>query len=311
MSYQVQALNRFPELFDAGIMVFDEPMKLHTSFKIGGNADVFCYPESFYQVAILIEYALLNEIPYLIIGKGSNLLVSDHGYRGMVISTERLTKIKRYGTFIYAEAGVNLKELCDFALSSGLSGLEFACGIPGSLGGAVFMNAGAYEGEISQILKFSLCLKPIPTREAFPLPSLTLSKAEHDFSYRNSVLQRARLIHLSSVFELKPDVPSVISSRMENFNQMRLAKQPLDLPSAGSVFKRPLGHFTGKLIDECGLRGMQMGGAMISDKHCGFIVNNGNATAAEVLSLIDFVQKTVRDKFGVELETEIRLIGER
>ncbi len=304
-------LNRFPELYDAGLIVFDEPMKAHTSFQIGGYADVFCFPNSFYQLAVIIDFAARNQIPYIVIGNGSNLLVGDGGIRGIVITTEHLRFVMRYGTYLYAESGYSLKDLCDFAMAQGLSGLEFACGIPGSTGGAVYMNAGAYEGEMSQVISQSICLSPELTNQAFPLAIQKLSNADHKFAYRQSYLQTANLIHLASVFELKPSSSEKIQEKMDIFSAQRSSKQPLDYPSAGSVFKRPPGFYTGKLIDDCGLRGYRIGGAMISDKHCGFIINTGNATAGDVIQLIDHVKNTVRSNFGVELNMEIRIIGER
>ncbi|PKN79846.1 MAG: UDP-N-acetylenolpyruvoylglucosamine reductase [Candidatus Cloacimonetes bacterium HGW-Cloacimonetes-1] len=304
-------LNRFPELYETGIIRFDESMRLHTSFRIGGPADIFCTPHSVYVMAELLKFAVSSQIPYLVIGKGSNLLIGDKGFRGMVISTLMLNKIVRFGTSIYAECGATLKDLCDLAQVSGLSGLEFASGIPGSVGGAVFMNAGAYNGEIKDALSKSMCLTRENSASAFPLQFVPLSNLDHLFAYRSSILSRDHLIHLYSVFELKPVPPEDIKAKMDELDAMRSSKQPLDLPSAGSIFKRPPGHFTGQLIDECNLRGHRIGGAAISDKHCGFIVNVGGATAQDVLDLIAFVSASVRDRFGVELEPEIRLIGEK
>ncbi|MDZ4122246.1 MAG: UDP-N-acetylmuramate dehydrogenase [Candidatus Cloacimonadaceae bacterium] len=311
ISIQVKIINSFPELYELGWIIFDEPMSKHTSFEIGGPAEVFCYPQSLYQLAVLVNFAIQNQIPYLVIGKGSNLLISDKGLPGMVLSTQGLTGTKVYEGYIYAETGIELKSLCDIAMQAGLSGLEFACGIPGSLGGAVYMNAGAYNGEISQVLDKSICLVPAVIDSAFPLPIEQLHNTAHDFSYRHSALQDRSLIHYASVFQLKPDQPEAIAKRMADLDEQRSSKQPLDMPSAGSVFKRPTGHFTGKLIDDCGLRGYRIGGAMISDKHCGFIVNTGGATAHDVLSLIEYIQQTIWQRYQINLEPEIRLIGER
>ena len=292
-------------------MVLDEPMKAHTSFQIGGFADVFFFPNTFYQMAVVVDFALRNEIPYLVIGNGSNLLVGDKGIRGIVITTEHMRFMHRFGTYIYAESGISMSDLCDFAMQQGLGGLEFASGIPGTLGGAVFMNAGAYEGEMAQVVSQSICMQARSTNNAFPLQIQRLSNADHSFGYRNSSLQTLQLFHLASVLELKPDQSEHIQARMTELNSLRSSKQPLEYPSAGSVFKRPSGHYTGNLIDDCNLRGYRIGGAMVSDKHCGFIINTGNATAEDVLQLIDHVKATVRSRFSVELEMEIRLIGER
>ncbi len=286
-------------------------MILHTSFEIGGPADVFCLPPSVYIMAELLNFAVHSQIPFLIIGKGSNLLIGDKGFRGMVISTLLLNKTMQYGNSIYAECGATLKDLCNLAQAKGLSGLEFASGIPGSVGGAVYMNAGAYNGEMKDVLTSSMCLSPESNDSAFPLQFVPLSNSDHCFGYRSSILSRDHLIHLYSIFELVPAVPATIRAKMDELDAMRSSKQPLDLPSAGSIFKRPPGHFTGQLIDECNLRGYRIGGAAISDKHCGFIVNVGNATAQDVLDLIAYVSANVKERFGVDLEPEIRLIGEK
>ncbi|MDD2332213.1 MAG: UDP-N-acetylmuramate dehydrogenase, partial [Candidatus Cloacimonetes bacterium] len=254
--------------------------------------------------------AIINGLPYLTIGKGSNLLVRDNGIRGIVICTQRLSRISRFGDSIYAECGTNLKELCDFAEAEGLGGLEFASGIPGSVGGAVFMNAGAYEGEMKDTVKMSLCICPTLRQGDFPFRTELLTNPEHQFSYRNSVLQSRKLIHLYSVFTLFESDRTTISAKRKELDEKRRSKQPLDLPSAGSVFKRPSGFFTGKLIDDCGLRGYRIGGAEVSNLHCGFIVNKGNATARDVEDLILYVQQEVFKHFRVELTPEIRIIGE-
>lgn len=300
----------FGELFEQGRLLFDESLAPFSSFKIGGPADALARPVSQKELIALLLYALRREIPWFILGKGTNLLISDNGMRGLIISMEGYHKLTRDENFISAFAGVSLKELCDFAQKEGLSGLEFASGIPGSVGGAVYMNAGAYGGEIKDVLYCSKCLKPEIESLSSSKPILHVRKEEHDFSYRNSALQRLGLIQLSSVFELRYEEPEIILSKMQELHETRCDKQPMDMPSAGSVFKRPEGYFAGKLVDDCGLRGFRIGDAGISDKHCGFIVNHGNATASEVLELIRYVQKTVMDRFGVMLETEIRIVGE-
>ncbi len=248
-------------------------------------------------------------MPYFILGKGSNLLISDKGVDGMIIHTAALNKISHDENYVSAFCGARLKDLCDYSLKQGLAGLEFASGIPGSVGGAVFMNAGAYGGEIKDVLYCSKCL--LPTLEALKSAQriIHLPAQAHEFSYRHSSLQNLGYIHLSSVFRLQPDNPAQIEARMRELELQRWDKQPMDLPSAGSVFKRPAGHFTGKLVDDCGLRGYRQGGAAVSDKHCGFIVNLGDATCADVMAVIRQVQETVFKRFGVKLELELRLLG--
>ncbi len=297
-------------MYESGRLLFDESLAAYSSFKIGGPADVLAKPKSQRELIDLLLWALNSNTPWFILGKGTNLLISDKGMRGLIIGMENYHKLTRDENFISAFAGVSLKELCDFAQEQGLSGLEFACGIPGSVGGAVFMNAGAYGGEIKDVLYCSKCLKPeIESLTSFN-PIIHFRKEEHDFSYRNSALQRLGMIHLSSVFQLKEEEPEVILQKMQELQEQRNDKQPMDMPSAGSAFKRPEGYFAGKLVDDCGLRGFRIGDAGVSEKHCGFIVNHGHATAAEVLELIRYVQKTVQDRYGVTLEPEIRIVGE-
>jgi UDP-N-acetylmuramate dehydrogenase len=299
---------RFPDLVEQGIIRFDEPLASHSSFRIGGPATVFATPASLSQLIDILDLIAINQMNCFILGKGSNLLISDDGFRGVIVHTGGLNKLSHDENFVSAFCGASLRDLCAYARDLGLSGLEFAAGIPGSVGGAVFMNAGAYGGEISDVLYCSKCLDP--QRLRIPNPILHLRLEEHEFSYRRSSLQGSGLIHLSSVFRLTPADPELILARMEDLERQRWEKQPMDLPSAGSVFKRPEGHFTGKLVDDCGLRGCRIGDAAVSDRHCGFIVNLGQATAKDVLALIRHVQATVRDRFGVELQTEIRFLGE-
>lgn len=289
---------------------FGEPLSEHCSFRIGGPAEAFCEPETINQLTDILKYAITNGINYFILGRGSNLLISDKGVSGIIIHTARLNKISHDENCLSAWCGATLKDLCAYALEHELTGLEFASGIPGSVGGAVFMNAGAYGGEMADVL---YCSKYLPA----DLPSLTtdssvrhLKAEEHAFSYRHSVFQDSGFIHLSSVFRLQRDNRQAIEDRMRDLEEQRWAKQPMDLPSGGSVFKRPTGHFTGKLIDDCGLRGFRIGGAAVSDKHCGFIVNLGEATAADVRAVISHVQQTVWERFGVRLEPELRFLGQ-
>lgn len=309
-NYKEEFTQEFADFEDKGIVRYDEPLKEHCSFKIGGPADVFVSPEKQVEMVRLLKYAIQAKVPYMILGKGSNMLIGDKGVRGLIISTQNLKKLSRDEHCISAYSGVTLKDLCDFALESGLSGLEFASGIPGSVGGAVFMNAGAYEGEIKDVLYCSKYIKPDLSSLEQRDPIMHLKYGDHDFSYRHSVFQTSKYIHMSSVFKLQYAERDAIRDRMLYLEEQRNLKQPMELPSGGSVFKRPEGHFTGKLIDDCGLRGYQIGGAAISEKHCGFIVNLGGATAIDVLKLVKYAQGQVRDKFGVELEMELRLVGE-
>jgi UDP-N-acetylmuramate dehydrogenase len=224
--------------------------------------------------------------------------------------------------YLLADAGVELASLSSFAAAGGLSGLEFSCGIPGSVGGAVYMNAGAYEGEIAQVLDFSVCLDldemdhyerissgKSPHESAFPYKILALENAEHAFSYRKSIYQTRNLIMLYGVFQLKPANSHVINTKIHELTQAREAKQPLQYPSAGSIFKRPQGHFTGALIQQCNLSGYQIGGAAVSEQHCGFIINTGGATATDIIQLITHIQSVVYAQHGVTLTTEVKIIG--
>jgi len=301
---------RFPSLTDKNLLLADEPLSGHCSFRIGGPADAFAIPETQADLIDLLSFVTDHYIPYMILGRGSNLLIGDRGIRGLVISTRNLNKLSLDENYISAYCGVSLKDLCQFALNAGLSGLEFASGIPGSVGGAVYMNAGAYGGEIKDVLYCSKCLNAAPESLAAGRPMIHLKAENHLFSYRHSVFQEGKLIHLSSVFRLEYADQALIKTRMDELNLQRNQKQPMDLPSGGSVFKRPEGYFTGKLIDDCGLRGYRIGGAAISDLHCGFIVNLGGATAQDVLLLIRYVQISVKDRFGVDLEPELRMVGE-
>ncbi|MEN6444535.1 MAG: UDP-N-acetylmuramate dehydrogenase [Candidatus Cloacimonas sp.] len=312
MSFSAFLLLRqeLPHLFEEGIIQSEVPLKEHCTFQIGGPAEIFCLPDNTKQLVELLQFCLTHSIPYFILGKGSNLLISDKGLKGMVISTEHFTKITKDEEYISAFCGVTLKDLANFACENGLSGLEFASGIPGSVGGAVFMNAGAYNYEIKDILYASNCIMPVLDKIIAGKSRIHLRAADHNFSYRHSALQDLGLIHLSSVFHLKKENPALIRQQMNELEQKRWQKQPMELPSAGSVFKRPQGFYTGKLIEECGLKGFRIGDAAVSEKHCGFIVNLGSATAKDVLQLIQHIQNTVFLRYGVKLQTEIRILGE-
>lgn len=282
----------------------EEPMKNHTSFRIGGPAEVIVYPGTQDQCAEIVRMCRSAGLPLFVLGKGSNLLVSDRGLRGVVLCTDLLCNlVVENGTYIRAGAGASLKDAALFALQNGLSGLEFAHGIPGSVGGAVYMNAGAYDGEMSDVVRST----------AYIDESGELRVVEgdgHAFGYRKSVFSGRGCLITETVMALRPGRREDIAARVEELLSRRCEKQPLDMPSAGSVFKRPPGHFAGKLIGDCGLGGYTIGGAQVSEKHCGFIVNRGGATAKDVMMLIEHIKKTVRERFGVELECEIRLVGE-
>ncbi|GHV32441.1 UDP-N-acetylenolpyruvoylglucosamine reductase [Clostridia bacterium] len=279
------------------------PLDEYTTFRIGGDADLFAEPQS---VEELREVYAGADGPVLIIGNGSNLLVSDAGFQGLAIHTAALSDVYVGGGTIIAQCGAKLSKLANTAFHDGMGGLEFAQGIPGTVGGAVFMNAGAYGGEIAQTLQSTTYMDKKGELH-------TLSAAEHDFSYRHSVFyEHPDWVIVESTFKLKHCDEEEIRQRMEGFAARRRATQPLLQPSAGSVFKRPEGegHFAGQLIEEAGLKGYRVGGAEVSAKHAGFIINSGGATFDDVKSLIAVIQKTVRSTAGVWLEPEIRIIGE-
>ncbi|MBQ6538637.1 MAG: UDP-N-acetylmuramate dehydrogenase [Eubacterium sp.] len=281
----------------------NEPMRLHTTFKVGGNARYYLVPESFDDVKKALEFAQEKKLPHYIIGKGSNLLFSDDPYDGVVIEIgSGLNDIRISGTTIEAYAGVSLVTLSKKAADESLAGLEFASGIPGTVGGAVVMNAGAYDGEIKNVLKE---VKILTNNNEI----ITKKTDELDLSYRHSIFQNNSDIVLSATFELQQGNKEEIISKIKELNAKRKEKQPLEFPSAGSTFKRPEGYFAGKLIQDSGLRGYSVGGAQVSEKHCGFVVNTGEATATDIYELITKVRQIVLEKQGVELEPEVRLVG--
>jgi UDP-N-acetylmuramate dehydrogenase len=286
-------------------ILINEPMKDHTTFKIGGNADYFVTPVNENQIQELIVQLKRQNISYYIIGNGSNLLVSDKGFRGVIIQIfKKFDAICVKDLIIEVQAGALLSRLSNVALENGLQGLEFASGIPGTVGGAVCMNAGAYTGEIKDII--------VSTRVIDQEGNIfTLTNEELDLGYRTSSVMRNSYIVLSAEFKLEKGIKKDIEELINYYTLQRKTKQPLEYPSAGSTFKRPVGYFAGKLIMDSGLKGYSVGGAAISDKHSGFVINTGNATSQNVIELIQDVQRIVQDKFGVLLETEIRLIGEK
>lgn len=285
-------------------ILLQEPMSRHTTFQIGGPADYFVSPKTKDAFSALIRVCYEKDYPFMVLGEGSNLLVSDEGIEGLVISTSYLKNIQIKDDIIEAGAGLLLKDLSEFALLKGLSGLEFSCGIPGTLGGAVYMNAGAYEGEMKDVI-VSVTLADEKGN------IIEKSADEMGFSYRHSILSEEKLYCLSAKMRLMPKDKAEIKAKIDEFTQKREDKQPLDLPSAGSTFKRPVGYYAGKLIIEAGMQGERVGGAEISNKHAGFIVNQGGASARDVLLLIEKVKAAVYEKSGVLLEPEVRVTGRK
>lgn len=294
----------FEEKFTSQMdMHFDQPLGRYTHTKTGGPADVVAFPKSKEQVQELVLTANNANVPVTVIGNASNLIIRDGGIRGLVVILTQMTNVLVEQNQITACAGAAIIEVTKVAQSASLTGLEFAAGIPGSVGGAVFMNAGAYGGEIKEVVTGADVLTANGEFKH-------LNAEELDFGYRHSSVQDNEDIVLSATFSLKSGDPVAIQDQMDDLNARRAAKQPLDLPSCGSVFKRPTGYFAGKLIHDAGLQGFQIGGAQVSTKHAGFIVNVGGATATNYMDVIRHIQETVMDKFGVLLETEVRILGE-
>lgn len=282
----------------------EEPMKNHTSFRTGGNAELFAIPENEDEIKAIIRACKEVDVPYFVLGNGSNILVPDEGIRKRVVIYlgDNLSYIneKEDGTIV-AGAGTKLIQLCRYALSKELSGLEFAYGIPGSVGGAAYMNAGAYGGEMKNVLVKINHINEDGTDGSF-------EGAEMDLSYRHSAYSSKNKVITSVEIKLQKGEKEKIEAEMKDFLGRRKDKQPLEYPSAGSVFKRPEGYFAGALVEQSGLKGKRIGGAMVSEKHAGFIINYDNATTSDVLSLIDFCRETVKEKFGVTLEAEIKTV---
>lgn len=282
----------------------DEPMSRHTTFRIGGPAALFCIPRSVPALAATVKACIEADIPYYILGNGSNVLVSDAGYQGVVIQLFRnMDGIRIRGTEMEVEAGALLVKIAHTAAKESLTGLEFASGIPGTLGGGLTMNAGAYGGEMKDVVKEAVVMKPDGE-------ILRLTKEELELGYRTSVIARKGYLVISALLELKEGEAEVIRARMQELKEARTSKQPLEYASAGSTFKRPEGYFAGKLIMDAGLSGFAVGGACVSEKHCGFVVNRGGATAADIWELCRLVKEIVKEKFGVTLELEVRLLGD-
>lgn len=295
--------DKLKTIVSADAILVNEPMSKHTTFRIGGNVDVFVSPEVS-QVSALIALAKEYEVPVTVIGNGSNLLVGDKGIRGLVLSFGKEAEaIHLEGNRMTVAAGTILAKAAAEAAKNSLTGLEFAAGIPGSFGGAIVMNAGAYGGEMKDVVISAKVLTPTGEIKE-------LSNEELELSYRHSCIPEEDYIVLEATLELEPGEESAIREKMADFKNRRVEKQPLEYPSAGSTFKRPEGYFAGKLIQDANLRGYQVGGAQVSEKHCGFVINKGNATAADVLQLIQDVKRIVYDTFQVELEPEVKMIGE-
>lgn len=296
--------DRAEQITGIGGIKRDEPMSEHTTFRVGGRADFFARPGSAGEIAALIELCRDSELPYFILGNGSNLLVSDKGYRGMIINImDNMSSVEVSGSHIRADAGAMLIRVSMLAKEHSLTGLEFASGIPGTVGGAVYMNAGAYGGDMSDVVSSVSAIDDSGKLYTF-------DKAGLDFSYRHSIIEDRGLIVVGTELELEPGDRAEIDARVRELSLARRTKQPLEYPSAGSTFKRPEGYFAGKLIMDAGLRGYTVGGAQVSEKHCGFVVNRGGATAGDVMTLIRDVQRRVAERFGVELETEVKLLGD-
>ena len=297
-------IERFSNLLGNEKVRINEPMNRHTTFRIGGPADYFLLPSSSEEVKGILEICKEESLQYFILGNGSNLLVSDEGYRGVIIQLYRnYGGLTVEGTEIRAGAGVLLSQIAAAARNESLTGFEFAGGIPGTLGGAVVMNAGAYGGELKDVLKEAVVMDREGNIFTVPVEKLAMG-------YRTSLVKTAGYLVLEAVIFLKKGSQEEIRDTMKDLADRRISKQPLEYPSAGSTFKRPEGYFAGKQIMDAGLRGYQVGGAQVSEKHCGFVINKGNATAADVCRLMADVQAKVQEQFGVTLEPEVKFLGD-
>ena len=303
-SVNQEIIKCFNDLLGEEKVRISESMNRHTTFRIGGPADYFLLPSTAEEVKKILEICKEKELPYFILGNGSNLLVSDEGYCGVIIQLYRnYGGITVEGTNIRAGAGALLSQIASAAKNASLTGFEFAGGIPGTLGGAVVMNAGAYGGEMKNVLKEVTVMTE--QGEIMTIPAEKL-----EMGYRTSLVKKAGYLVLEAVISLKAGDVEEIKAIMKDLTEKRVSKQPLEYPSAGSTFKRPEGYFAGKLIMDAGLRGYQVGGAQVSEKHCGFVINKGNATAADVCGLMKDVQEKVQEQFGVTLEPEVKFLGE-
>ncbi|AGF59257.1 UDP-N-acetylmuramate dehydrogenase [Clostridium saccharoperbutylacetonicum] len=293
----------FEEIYEESQIQLNAKMSEHIYFKVGGPVDILLIPTNIQQIRDSITICKENKIPFYVIGNGSNLLVRDGGIRGVVIKLCELNKIECIDNKVIAECGALLKDVSEKATENSLSGFQFACGIPGSIGGAVFMNAGAYDGEISFVIESAEVLDDNQELKI-------LSKEELNLGYRKSVVMEKGYVVLKATFALVPGQKAVIQARVDELTTRRVERQPLEYPSAGSTFKRPEGHFAGKLIQDAGLKGFTIGGACVSEKHAGFVINKGNGTAKDVLAVIYHVKDEVKRQFGVDLYPEVRILGE-
>lgn len=292
------------EVTDEGNVLYKEPMSRHTTFQVGGEAECLIDIASEEALVKLLKYLNIIEIPYFILGNGSNLLVSDKGYDGVILRIgNKMSGIKVEGDRITAQAGALLSRVAGTAYEYSLTGLEFASGIPGSLGGAIVMNAGAYDGEMSRVVE----TVKVMNKDG---EIMVLDNESMEFSYRNSIIRNRPFIVLEAVLKLQPGEQNDIKDKMDDFAKRRREKQPLEYPSAGSTFKRPEGYYAGKLIMDAGLRGYRIGSAQVSEKHCGFIINLGNAEASDIFELIQEIQERVKNQFDVSLERELVILGE-
>ena len=291
-------------ILDKEGIYLNEPMKNHISFKVGGPADFLLKPKTEDEIKRLIEFLKNENIPYIVVGNGSNLLVKDGGIRGVVIKiADNFNKFEIEDTKVVAQSGALLSFMGKAILNKSLTGFEFAAGIPGTLGGAIAMNAGAYGGEMKDIVK---SVRLMDSKGNI----IELSNKEMEFEYRRSLISKSDYIVLSAIIELKEGNFDEIKGYMKELTKSRVTKQPLNLPSAGSTFKRPEGHFAAKLIEDSGLKGLTLGGARVSEKHSGFVVNIGDAKAKDIIELINVVKSTVYSKFGVMLEEEVKILGD-
>lgn len=296
-------IDLFKKLYKEENIIEDAQMKDHVYFRVGGSADILLIPETKEQVIKSIEICRNNNVPFYVVGNGSNLLVKDGGIRGVVIKLGKVKNVSVDGDRINAECGALLKDVSNAGLKNSLTGFEFACGIPGTVGGAVFMNAGAYHGEIADVIESA---DVIDTEGNV----ITLNKEQLELGYRTSYVMKKGYIVLSAIFKLQSGEEEKIKERVSDLTFMRESKQPLEYPSAGSTFKRPEGYFAGKLIQDAGLKGFTLGGAAVSEKHSGFVINKNNATASDIINLIHHIQDEVKKQFGVDLHPEVRIIGE-
>ena len=299
-----EIIKRLEQTVESDRFLREEPMKKHITFRVGGPAACFLTPSTKEQIREILHICQEEKTPYFILGNGSNLLVSDQGFDGVVLQVyKNMNQVTVEGEHLRVQAGALLSATARKALEAGLTGMEFAAGIPGTMGGAAVMNAGAYGGEMKDILESVTVLTPEGEQKE-------LNNEELQLGYRTSVVKEKGYIVLEAVLSLKKGDPEAIKSRMDELKEQRVTKQPLEYPSAGSTFKRPEGYFAGKLIQDAGLRGYQVGGAQVSEKHCGFVINAGGATAKDVRTLMDNVRDIVYKKYGVTLEPEVKFLGD-